>query len=479
MISATVIVHVPVVMALTVYHTLLFTVMSPQLSAGSFPAAVAPNVVEAMVLLAHNAVAFEQLSWAFAMPVKSRTSANTSVSLMNFNSFLKYSCGQFGAGTSTGIINRKIKPGINFRVKTSGDGLAATPVNSDIVCTFADRMNKRPGDLFNIASKLSLRKAANAARVLGSFYYSRLTGLPRQSGLPVSIAIEPTTSCNLRCPECPSGLRSFTRPTGMLDKSFFEKTIDELAGHLLYLVFYFQGEPYLNPDFLEMVKYASEKNIYTATSTNAHYLTDENARRTVESGLDRLIISIDGTTQDVYEQYRVGGTLEKVLEGTRNVIRWKKALKSKTPHTIFQYLVVRPNEHQVHDLEKIAREMGVDEVAFKTAQVYDFENGNDLIPTIDNYARYKKGEDGKWSIKNKLLNHCWKMWHSCVLTWDGTVVPCCFDKDASHALGSLKQKSFKEIWFGEAYQAFRKNLLTSRTKIDICTNCTEGTKVWA
>ena len=89
--------------------------------------------------------------------------------------------------------------------------------------------------------------------------------------------------------------------------------------------------------------------------------------------------------------------------------------------------------------------MGVDEVAFKTAQVYDFENGNDLIPTIDKYARYKKTDGGKWRIKNNLLNHCWKMWHSCVLTWDGTVVPCCFDKDASHSLGSLKQKTFKEI----------------------------------
>jgi len=340
-------------------------------------------------------------------------------------------------------------------------------------------MNKNPRDLFNIASRLSISKAANAANVLGSFYYSRLSGSPQQRGLPISIAIEPTTSCNLRCPECPSGLRSFSRPTGMLDSNFFAKTIDELSNHLLYLVFYFQGEPYLNPEFLDMVKYASSKNIYTATSTNAHYLNDENAKRTVESGLDRLIISIDGSTQDVYEQYRIGGSLERVLEGTRNVLQWKKKLRSKTPHTIFQYLVVRPNEHQVNDVKKIAREMGVDEVAFKTAQVYDFENGNDLIPTIEKYARYKKQADGKWRIKNDLFNHCWKMWHSCVITWDGTVVPCCFDKDASHSLGSLKQSTFREIWFGEKYKEFRKNLLTSRSKIDICTNCTEGTTVWA
>jgi MoaA/NifB/PqqE/SkfB family radical SAM enzyme len=82
-------------------------------------------------------------------------------------------------------------------------------------------------------------------------------------------------------------LRSFTRPTGMLQDDLFKKTIDELHQKLLYLIFYFQGEPYLHPRFLELAQYASSKGIYTATSTNAHYLNDENARKTVESGLDQ------------------------------------------------------------------------------------------------------------------------------------------------------------------------------------------------
>ena len=198
-------------------------------------------------------------------------------------------------------------------------------------------------DSLNILSKFTFRRAWNGLKVLSSYYISQWVKKPIQWGYPVSISFEPTTSCNLRCPECPSGLRAFTRPTGMLQKSFFKETIDQLRKELLYLVFYFQGEPYLNPDFLEMVKYASSKKIYTATSTNAHYLNDENARRTIESGLDRLIISIDGTTQEVYQQYRIGGKLEKVLEGTRNVVKWKKELKSKTPFIIFQFLVVKPN----------------------------------------------------------------------------------------------------------------------------------------
>ncbi len=319
----------------------------------------------------------------------------------------------------------------------------------------------------------------NATKVVVSFYFSKWTKKPVQWGMPISISVEPTTSCNLRCPECPSGLREFSRPTGMLQQNFFETTINQIYKKTAYLIFYFQGEPYLNPKFLEMVKYASDKNIYTATSTNAHYLNSENAKKTIESGLKRLIISIDGTTQETYEQYRIGGDLEKVIEGTKNIVHWKKELKSKTPHVVFQYLVVKPNEHQIKDAEKLANELGVNEIKFKTAQIYDYENGSELIPTIEKYSRYKKNKNDKYEIKNELLNHCWRLWHSTVITWDGLIVPCCFDKDAKHQLGDLKEKSFVSVWKSEQYNNFRSSVLRSRSEIDICKNCTEGTKVWA
>ncbi len=335
-------------------------------------------------------------------------------------------------------------------------------------------------DTINLLSKLTFRRMQNAGRVLLSFYISKWTRKPVQWGFPISISFEPTTSCNLRCPECPSGLRAFTRPTGMLQKDFFRDTIDQLHRDLLYLVFYFQGEPYLNPGFLEMVTYASAKGIYTATSTNAHYLNDTNARLTVESGLDRLIISIDGTTQDVYQQYRIGGQLNKVLEGARNIVKWKKELNSKTPFVVFQFLVVRPNEHQVEDVKRLARETGVDDVWLKTAQIYDYENDpNQLVPTISKYSRYQKNKNGENYFKNGLQNHCWRLWHATVITWDGLVVPCCFDKDAQHKLGDLKGMPFKEIWHNNDYINFRKQMLKSRKNIDICANCSEGTKVWS
>jgi radical SAM protein with 4Fe4S-binding SPASM domain len=334
-------------------------------------------------------------------------------------------------------------------------------------------------DSINFLQKLTFRRLWNASKVFSSFYVSRFSGKPVQWGLPMSISFEPTTSCNLRCPECPSGLRAFTRPTGMLEQSFFRQTIDEVYKDILYLIFYFQGEPFLNKNFLDMVQYASAKGIYTATSTNAHYLNDDVAKRTVESGLDRLIISIDGTTQEVYEQYRIGGKLHKVIEGAKNIVKWKRELKSKTPFVFFQFLVVRPNEHQVDEIKRIAKEVGVDEVRFKTAQVYDYENDpNQLIPINEKYSRYTKDKIGNYISKNKLANHCWKLWQANVITWDGLVVPCCFDKDATHQLGDLKNQSFREIWHNGRYKKFRRELMTSRKNIDICANCSEGISVW-
>ena len=333
-------------------------------------------------------------------------------------------------------------------------------------------------DTYQLLKTLQLKKIRNAWSVWRSFQLSKKYKTNLHKGLPISISIEPTTSCNLRCPECPSGLRNFTRPTGMLDVLFYQNLIDQISDHLWYLTFYFQGEPYLHPKFTEMVNYAVSKKIYTATSTNAHFISDENAKKTIESGLHRLIISVDGATQETYSQYRVGGQLEKVIDGTKKILEWKKKLKSKTPYVIFQFLVVKPNEHEIKKIQEMAQTLGVDEVKFKTAQVYDFENGHPLIPDQEQYSRYKKNAEGKWIIKNELLNQCWRMWSGCVITWDGKVVPCCFDKDAQHQLGDLRKERFTEIWNSAAYNNFRSKILQSRKQIDICTNCSEGTKVW-
>ena len=327
--------------------------------------------------------------------------------------------------------------------------------------------------------RLSAQRAANAWRIWSSYQRAKRSKEPVIKGFPINISIEPTTACNLRCPECPSGLRAFTRPTGNLKQPLFERVINELADDLFSLTFYFQGEPYINPSFLDMVQHASGRSIYTATSTNAHFLTEEAAERTVRSGLSRLIISLDGTDQGTYEAYRKEGTLSKVIEGAERIVRWKRLLKSRTPHVVFQFLVVKPNEHQIPAARALAKRIGVDDLWLKTAQVYDPHENHPLIPTQDKYARYRRAADGTWQLKNAMHDHCWKMWHSCVITWDGRVVPCCFDKDAHHVLGDLSKQTFKEVWNGDAYRDFRGALLQSRSNLEMCRNCSEGSPVWA
>ena len=147
-----------------------------------------------------------------------------------------------------------------------------------------------------ILKKQTLNKVWNIGKLYSSFLLSRLLNTPITWGKPSSISIEPTTACNLGCPECPSGLKQFTRATGNLKFDLNKKIIDELGADLSFINFYFQGEPFINPDFLKLVNYASNSGIYTGTSTNAHFITEEVAKKTIQSGLDRLIISIDGTT---------------------------------------------------------------------------------------------------------------------------------------------------------------------------------------
>ncbi len=332
-------------------------------------------------------------------------------------------------------------------------------------------------DYINLISKLTFKRLWNILLLRSSYVLSGLSKGSVHWGMPYAISVEPTTSCNLRCPECPSGMRHFSRNTGMLNLDLFDKIMTQMSDHLLYLTLYFQGEPYLNPSFFEFVKRASEHKIYTSTSTNAHFLTDENARKTVESGLDRLIISLDGIGQKAYASYRVGGRYRRVLEGIKNVVKWKKDLKSKTPHIIVQFIVFRSNEHQLKDIKELCKELGVDELQFKTAQINDFEKGNLLIPSIEKYSRYKEKPDGTWVFKNKFPNRCQRMWTSSVITWDGLTVPCCFDKDATYRLGNMRNSTFREIWRNRSYKNFRKSVFTQRKQIDICRNCTEGMKL--
>ncbi len=320
-----------------------------------------------------------------------------------------------------------------------------------------------------------LHRSVNFIRILSGYLLSRLFRKVYHWGNPISVSIEPTNRCNLHCPECPSGLSQLTRRKGNISFDHFTRIIDSLAKDLYYLNLYFQGEPFMHPDFFRLVKLARSKGIFVSTSTNGHFLSPGNARQTIESGLDKLIISVDGTDQASYEAYRKGGSFDQVTEGIRELVRWKKETHSAKPQIIIQFIVFKHNQDQIAEIKRLGREWGVDKVEIKTAQFYNFADGNPLMPEDERFSRYRKikENDGKahFRIRNKMPDHCWRMWSSCVFTWEGEVVPCCYDKDATLSMGNIDSMTFQQLWRGKLYNNFRQQILSSRKEIGICRNC--------
>ncbi len=285
--------------------------------------------------------------------------------------------------------------------------------------------------------------------------------------LPYSLTIEPTNICNLHCPECPSGAGKLTRPKGQMDIALFKKIIDENKKSLISLILHFQGEPLLNDKTAEFVSYAHKSKIYTMFSTNAQLL-EQNIDKLIESGLDKLIISLDGLSPETYNAYRQGADINKVF----NALEILKKYPGKKPIIELQFLVFKHNEHEISMLKELKRKYKIDRIAIKSAQITVNKN---LIPDNPEYSRYSNSDE-QFVIKSKLKNSCYRMFTSSVITWDGNVVPCCFDKDAKYAFGNIGEKSLSEIWKSSQYKNFRKNVFSNRKSIDICLNCTENLK---
>ncbi|HSL89444.1 MAG TPA: radical SAM protein [Ignavibacteriaceae bacterium] len=312
--------------------------------------------------------------------------------------------------------------------------------------------------------------------VVSSFIISKIKRKPIVWGLPISYSIEPTNHCNLKCPECPSGLGSLTRPLGLLKYDEFKKWIDQIKSTGFYVQLFFQGEPFINKQLPQMIKYAQKNKVYISISTNGHFIDLTNVDFILDNAPDKLIYSVDGLDEESYQNYRVGGTFKQADEGLRTLIKRKNERGLKKPFIEFQFIVMKQNEHQLDEVLKYGKEAGVDKVVFKTMQISNYENAVKFLPSNKKYSRYIV-ENGSYKIKSKMKNHCFALWRTSVITWDGKVVPCCFDKDAEYNLGSLNGKSFQQIWKSEEYNKFRQRVLDSRKSINICTNCTEGLKI--
>ncbi len=253
----------------------------------------------------------------------------------------------------------------------------------------------------------------------------------------------------------------------------FQKILDAIGPQLRRIYLWNQGEPLLNSALPEMVYFAHQRGICTVTSTNGQLLArEDNARQLVQSQLDALIVSVDGLTPETYEVYRVGGKLQAVVSGMQILRHQREILGAKRPKIILQWLPMKHNEAELAQLEAKALEWGADSVEVKTAQIYEPEQAERFLPRELRLSRYRH-QRGRWELRRK-RDSCRRLWFSCQIDWDGTVVPCCFDKDETLVMGNIYQRPFSEIWRGKEYQTFRRLLLNRGRVLDLCCNCTEG-----
>lgn len=290
---------------------------------------------------------------------------------------------------------------------------------------------------------------------------------------PLFVSVEPSAICQLHCPECPVGL-AYRNPTkgGRVETPFmsrevWERVLTEVAACAHTIQFYFQGEPLLHPRLTEMVKEAHEVGLYTIVSTNAQALSKEQAEALMETGLSKVIVSMDGLTEESYGAYRVGGSLAQC----KQALRWLREAKERQHGctTIeLQCLRLRTNEHEWEAFHREYKALGADRLVLKTAQLHDYTMGHPLMPTEARYSRYVRGEDGFYHRK-KLRRGCWRVWTGCVVTTMGNVLPCCYDKAHAHAYGNIMSTPLRELFGSVKANLFRRVAMVQQP--DICQEC--------
>ena len=322
------------------------------------------------------------------------------------------------------------------------------------------------------------KKFINAVKILSSYFLSRLTRKYLVWGKPYTFIIEPSALCNLRCPQCPVGLQTLTRPQSNMLMEDYRQMIDQISDYTWWLLLYFQGESFINPSIIDMINYAYQKQIFTVISTNGNRLANpEFAEELAASQLGRLILSVDGATEETYRIYRQAGYFKRVIKGTRQLVEFRKKMRKRFPRIDLQFLVMRHNEHEMSDIKRLGKELGVDRVIFKSPQIHDFEKADELLPLNPKYRRYFK-TNGEYRLKGSYSGYCKKIWYGSVITWDQKVLPCCFDKNADFQLGDLNKNSFEAIWNDPAYHNFRRGVVGHRDGNEMCRNCTEGLKIF-
>ena len=328
-----------------------------------------------------------------------------------------------------------------------------------------------------LRSVLSLRRLFNhlAKRIESHSRADRL------HYFPTKVSIETGNICNLRCPLCPTGTNETKVPKGFLTLEKFEHIIRQLGPTTETLDFFDWGEPFLNQDLLPMIRHAKTRyphlRIIVSSNMNIPRCTPEHAEQVVRSGLDHMILSLDGATQETYAKYRVGGSLPDALRNVRWIVEAKRRLRSRTPTMTWNFLVFRHNEHEVEQARAMASELGVD----FTAGLMRTDCGEEIFLPMGERLR----RDGDWIPENprysqytpdmlgRHVSDCKKPWTTVAINWDGYVVPCGSVYDCrTYNYGNVFERSFREIWNGEPYRQARRAIMNRASGTGtVCETC--------
>jgi len=256
--------------------------------------------------------------------------------------------------------------------------------------------------------------------------------------------------------------------------SDFEKIIGKLPSSIQSLDLYFSGEPLINQALNEMVKLIVSRNIYCTVSTNGSFMGSE-IEEILDSGLSKLIIGVDGASEDTYKQYRVGGNFTILVENIKKLVYEKRKRKLQHPLIVFQYIVMKQTEKEVDKAVRLARELKVDAISLLSVSLGTHRTGQGereklsgkYLPDDLAYSRYYLDENGK--LKSKWQPNYCPAWKKPVVFWNGDMTTCCFDHDGLEVYGNILQKSFKEIWESKEHGQKVKSILSRKMKI--CKTC--------
>lgn len=297
-------------------------------------------------------------------------------------------------------------------------------------------------------------------------------------GYPYVALIEVGNYCNLRCPTCPTPANKISRKRELMTLENFKKVIDNIKDSIHIVLLYFTNEPLLNPEIVRMVEYAHKSNLDIEISTNAVLLNKEKADGLLKAGLDRIILDLDGSTKESYEQFRVGAKFEQVLENITYFCRQKQLLKLRKPFIELQFVLNKLNQNEVPEIRKIAQDLKVDHLRIASFSLgehaYSKEERKKLIeqffPDSARYQgkiRYKK-EGDELKVKNS-PKKCPLVKSHLVILVDGGAAMCCYDFNGRYLYGNVFERKLRDIWSSKSAKNMRASAM--ERKYPLCKTC--------